>query len=103
MAQNEFFLYAAAEADIETIAQYLTAEAGPRVARRNILRILRKLTVLAAYPGIGRSRPDLPYAPLSFAIPPWLVIYEAQPDGGIAVWRILHGRRDLPHLVRRPE
>jgi plasmid stabilization system protein ParE len=102
MARDQVSLSSRARADLADIRAYLEQEASARIAERQLRRITGKLKNLATFPGLGRVRSDWPFAPLSFAVPPWVVVYEPLPEGGIAVWRILHGSRDLPPLVKKP-
>ncbi|MCC6920556.1 MAG: type II toxin-antitoxin system RelE/ParE family toxin [Alphaproteobacteria bacterium] len=97
------FLHDEADADLAAIEDYLTVEAGSRIAGRSLNRIVEKPQTLALFPSLGRIREDLAGSPRSFAVAPWIVFYEALPNGdGIAVWHILHGRRDLPATIRAP-
>lgn len=99
MANNLVVLSLEAEADLADIAAYLTSEAGARIAERQLARILDKLHLLAEFPRIGRVRSEMDSLLRAFVIAPWIVLYELLPDdGGIAVWRVVHGRRDLTAL-----
>jgi plasmid stabilization system protein ParE len=52
-------------------------------------------------PRIGRARDDLDGKPRTFAVWPWVIVYEPLRRGrGIIVWRIIDGRRDLPRHIR---
>jgi len=81
----------------------VAADSGIDRAELILRRIESTLAALADWPGIGRRRDDLDGTPRGFAVPPWLIIYEAQPqDCGIFVWRIVDGRRDLTDLIHPP-
>jgi toxin ParE1/3/4 len=63
--------------------------------------------LLSRHPGAGASRyayeldiPGLRSWPLRRF--PYLIFYMEQADH-IDVWRVLHGRRDIPALMREPE
>jgi plasmid stabilization system protein ParE len=63
-------------------------------------RIEQTIGLVATMPRIGRVRHDLDGQPHTFAIWPWLIVYEPLPTGnGIVVWRVIDGRRDLPEEV----
>jgi len=61
------------------------------------------MDVLAGAPQIGRERAEFTGKPRSFAVRPYVIFYQPLPDGGgILVWRIIHGARNLIPLVRPP-
>jgi plasmid stabilization system protein ParE len=64
-------------------------------------RIHGTIETVATMPGKGRVRHDLPGEPQSFAIYPWLVLYQPLPErDGIIVLRVIDGRRDVPRRIR---
>jgi toxin ParE1/3/4 len=88
-----------AQRDVRAAVGHYFREAGPEIA----LAFIDALQALAAHPGLGSPR----YA-LELALPglrslatkgfPYLVFYIDR-DDGIDVWRVLHGRRDIPPRI----
>ncbi len=93
-----------AHQDLLDIWAYIAVENAPAIADTVLARIHGALDVLAFAPGIGRERSEFPGMPRSFVVRPYVIFYEPLPGGdGILVWRIIHGARDLPRLVRPPD
>ena len=89
-----------AERDLSELFDYIAADSGNDRAEAVLRRIHQTLANLALFPRIGRVRDDLDGSPRTFAIWPWLIVYEPAEDGrGIIVWRIVDGRRDLPKVI----
>lgn len=89
--------------DLLDLFALVAEETGLERAELILHRIHEVLSALADWPGIGRRRDDMDGTPRSFAVPPWLIIYEAQPENrGVQVWRVVDGRRDVPALVHPP-
>lgn len=89
----------------EAIAHYLN-EAGERVALRFIDAVERAFTHIGRHPASGSPRyardlniPGLRSWPLGRF--PYLVFYVEREDH-VDVWRVLHGRRDIPAWLREP-
>ena len=96
-------LSTAADSDLETLYFTVATENGTERAELILRRIQATIAALADWPRIGRCRDNLDGTPRVFAIPPWIIVYEAQPNGdGIYVWRVVDGRRDLQNTVHRP-
>jgi plasmid stabilization system protein ParE len=96
-------LLEAAAADIDAIVDYLTREAGPRIALKYALDLDWQLELITDFPGIGSPRPELGPLCRSTLVSPYVVIYDhdASQDS-VAVLRVLHGRRNIaPNLIRR--
>jgi plasmid stabilization system protein ParE len=88
--------------DLDDIFDWSIRERGLAQAETNLKRIEETLERLADLPSMGRIRADLDGAPRSFAVWPWIVLYDpAAIGGGIVVWRVVDGRRDLPFVFRR--
>ena len=87
-----------AQGDLDDIKGYLLSEGGPRVARRVLDEIRRRLQFLAANPGAGHSRDDLTSEPVKFwPVFSYLIVYDpAMRPLGVA--RILHASRDIEAL-----
>ncbi|WP_304218706.1 type II toxin-antitoxin system RelE/ParE family toxin [Phenylobacterium aquaticum] len=82
-----------AEADLTDIWVSIAKDNGP-AADRVLLALMAAEDRLAAFPQLGRSRPDLPGQLRSWPVGAYLVFYRPM-EGGILVIRILHGARDL--------
>jgi plasmid stabilization system protein ParE len=91
-----------AERDLIDLFEYIANDSGVDRAELILRRIDHTLQNLAVWPRAGRIRLDLDGTPRVFALWPWLIVYEPRSDGGIVVWRILDGRRDLSRIVRPP-
>jgi toxin ParE1/3/4 len=89
--------------DIQDLFAFVAQESGTDRAELILRRIEATAQSLANWPGIGRIRQNMDGAPRAFSVGPWLIVYEALPSGeGIAVWRIIDGRRDLTDLIHPP-
>ena len=91
---------ARASQDIDDALNYYWTEAGETVALRFIDAVEAALRHLSAHPSSGSLRfayeldlPGLRAWPLHQF--PWLVFY-SETDQQVDVWRVLHGRRDIP-------
>ncbi|PWC79029.1 type II toxin-antitoxin system RelE/ParE family toxin [Azospirillum sp. TSH64] len=97
MARLEFT--AAAEGDLESIGDYI-AQDNPLAAIRMVLDIRDHCRKIASMPAIGRSRPELGTGLRSLSVSPYLILYRAENADRVIVIRIVHGARDLPHVMR---
>lgn len=89
----------AAERDLVELFDNIAIDAGVGRAEAVLRRIEKTMDTLSQFPLIGRVRRDLAEAPRVFTVWPWLVFYEPRRESdGIAVLRVLDGRRDLPNL-----
>ncbi len=92
-----------AEQDLDAIEEYVTQEAGARVARHVLKQIKDAVVFLSRTPGAGHSREDLTSAALKFwAVYSYQIIYRhtARP---IEIVRIVHGSRDMSRLLPQDE
>jgi plasmid stabilization system protein ParE len=90
-------------ADLDEISAYISKDRTPKIADAVIARIVGTMEVLVQAPRIGRIRPEFPDKPRGYTVRPHIIFYEPlDGDGGIGVWRVLHGARDLKTLVMRP-
>jgi toxin ParE1/3/4 len=90
----------------EAIAHYLS-EGGEGVALRFVDAVERAFTHIGRHPASGSPRyahelniPGLRSWPLGRF--PYLVFYVEREDH-VDVWRVLHGRRDIPAWLREPD
>lgn len=89
-----------ADADLAGLFALVAEDSGIERAELILRRINAAIAALADWPGIGRRHDDFADSPRLFAVPPWLIIYEAQSEGhGIFIWRVVDGRRDLPAII----
>ena len=99
MTPKPLRLRPAAIADLDAIADHYAEKAGPAVAERFAIAVERALGHVALHPGTGSPRygrdTDLPVRFWPLRRFPYLVFY-AEEDGAIDVWRVLHAHRDIP-------
>lgn len=88
-----------ASADVAEISWYLF-DLNPAAAYRFLDVLEETCALLADYPLIGRSRPELAKELRSYPIGNYLIFYTPASDG-IHIARILYGGRDLPPLFSR--
>jgi toxin ParE1/3/4 len=88
----------AAVADLDEIAARIT-EADPATAKRLLLRLHTKCSLLAKLPRLGRARDDIRPGIRHFPEGPFVIYYRVQPDG-IEVLRILRGARNAKRLLK---
>jgi plasmid stabilization system protein ParE len=90
-----------AESDL-ALFDWIARDSGLDRAEAVLRRIDETVELIATIPGIGRVRQDLDGGPRTFAVWPRVIVYEPLPAGpGIAVWRVIDGRRDLGETVRQ--
>jgi toxin ParE1/3/4 len=96
-------LRVAAERDVEDAMLYYRDEAGPETALEFLDALEAAITHLCDYPLIGSLRfafeleiPNLRSWTLSRF--PYLLFYVPD-DNRIDIWRVLHGRRDIPAFL----
>ena len=82
-----------AEDDIDAIV-YRIASDKPSAAIRWLDQLNEKMNTLADWPGIGVARDDLRAGYRSYPFGNYVIVYRPTGDG-IAVVRVLDGRRDL--------
>jgi toxin ParE1/3/4 len=100
MARPRIALSLAAERDLDALFDWIARDSGTDRAEAILRRIDETLELVATMPRIGRLRHDLDGGPRTFAIWPWVIVYEPLPPGdGIVVWRVVDGRQDLPRQV----
>jgi len=94
---------AKADADLDEIWDYLTREASPSIAEKQIRDVYRVVANLADWPRIGRERNDLRIGLRSVTSPPYIIFYRLR-DSRAEIVRVLHGRRDIGRiLANEPE
>ena len=102
MARQKIVLSLDAECDLDLLFDWIARDSGVDRAEAVLRRIDETLNSLADQPRIGRVRRDLDGEPRTFAVWPWVIVYEPLSAGqGIVVWRIMDGRRDLPRHIQR--
>lgn len=95
-AASRIVLSRQAELDLDRLFEWISRDSSIERAEAIFRRIDETLDLIAAMPRIGRIRRDLDGEPRTFALWPWVIIYEPRSAAeGVIVWRILDGRRDL--------
>jgi toxin ParE1/3/4 len=96
-----------ASRDVEDAIGYYLKEDAQQAALAFVDALEDAYVLLGQHPAIGASwyAAELQIPGLrSWALPgfPYVIFYVEQEDR-IGVWRVLHGRRDIPALVEEPE
>jgi toxin ParE1/3/4 len=87
-----------AQADLDEIWCYLAQESGNEAtADRWIERLVEKVRLVGANPGIGRARPDLADGCQSVSFRNYLIVYVKR-KSMVEIIRVLHGSRDIPNV-----
>ncbi len=90
-----------AREDLKEIGRYIARESQDRsVAFRFLDSIEQKLQLYATQPEMGERRPDLGRNVRHFPVGQYVVFYRPI-EAGIEILRVLHGRRDIPSILRR--
>jgi toxin ParE1/3/4 len=98
---------ALANQDVENAIAYYLKEGAQQAALAFVDALEDAYGILGRQPGIGTTRYaielDIPGL-RSWALPrfPYLIFYMERADH-IDVWRVLHGRRDIPALIEDPD
>jgi plasmid stabilization system protein ParE len=96
-------LSALARADLIDIWSYVADERSATTADRLLAGILERIDFAASTPRAARVRTEFQDRPRSLSHYPYVIFFEPLEDGdGIAVWRVLHGARQLGDLLTRP-
>jgi toxin ParE1/3/4 len=85
---------ALAESDRRRILNYLVDHAGYAIAERYNQHFRSVLSRIADFPDSGAPRPVLGASIRIAVVDPYVVIYNRTKDG-VAVIRIVHGKRDI--------
>jgi toxin ParE1/3/4 len=92
-----------AQEDLDAIWDYLASDASPEIADFVLARLFEAMQRAADDPFLYPARPEYRDNPRRINVFEYAIFYEPLPEGhGIFVWRVIHGRRDLPRHVRRP-
>lgn len=95
-----FVLAPQAAEDLVEIWSYIKEQSSLEVADRVESAIRDKFVFLAANPGVGHSRENLTDANVKFfPVYSYLIVYRTGPSP-LQIVAILHGRRDVEHLLR---
>lgn len=87
-----------ADADLESIWQYVARD-DPRAADRLEERLHAAMQMLAEFPGVGHTRPDVANPQYRFwTVLSYLIAYRADQDT-VTILRVLHGARDFRELL----
>jgi plasmid stabilization system protein ParE len=92
-----------ANVDLEDIWDGLADRASLEIADFVIARLFEGMRRAADDPLAFARRSEFSGGPRRINVFEYAIFYEPLPEGdGIFVWRIIHGRRNLTRLVRRP-
>jgi toxin ParE1/3/4 len=83
-----------ARRDLTSLYDYLEERAGARLAQSYIDRLDALFDLLADFPGIGASRPELGAMIRSTGLWPYVVLYHVS-DTSVHILRVVHGRRNI--------
>ncbi|MER8654174.1 type II toxin-antitoxin system RelE/ParE family toxin [Mesorhizobium sp. M0847] len=86
-----------ASQDLRDIWHTIAAD-NENAADRLLMRIFERLELAAQHPKMGSARPELSATARVLVEGRYIIIYEPQPDGVIAV-AIVHGMRDPDHWL----
>lgn len=101
MGKYEIELLPAAYSDLDEIFDYLVAD-NPQAAARMLDNIMHSLRRIENYPHSGAPLLDRSLIKFNFRmviVDPYIVFYRFI-DNKIFVYRILHGARNYPHLLK---
>ena len=90
---SRFKLSRQAEQDLEDIWTYVAQES-EQAADALIDAIIRRFPKIGTFPEIGKRRDDVLEGLRSFPVKSYVLFYRMT-EGGIEIFRILHGRRDI--------
>lgn len=93
---QNFRLSTAAESDLTDIWTY-RSESGEERADELTERLVKQFTMLATFPEVGRSRPEIREGLRSFVAEHHVIFYRLI-DQGIEVVRVLYGTRDIENI-----
>jgi toxin ParE1/3/4 len=85
-----------AEADLQEIWLYL-AQRNEQAADRLIASVSQQFETLAAFPGLGQRSEDLAQGLRGSPVGRYVIFYRPF-EGGIEVFRVVHGARDIKSL-----
>ncbi len=89
--------------DLFDIWRQIEIEAGVQMADAVVARLVEAIDRAADRPLAYRQRQELRGSPRRLNVFRYAIFFEVLPDGdGIFVWRVVHGARDLRHILQRP-
>ena len=100
---KRYRLAPAARDDLKHISHYIAVEReSPQGAKRLRERFLDSFRLLAKNPLIGQACPEFGENMRIWPVGNYVVLYVPR-DNGIDIVQVVHGARDLPAVVRKPE
>lgn len=87
-----------AQADLEAILEELD-EKSPKAANRIAAAVDKKCEALGRFPEMGRAREEIIPGLRSTLVGKYVLFYRIRGEV-VEVLRVLHGRRDLPRIMR---
>jgi toxin ParE1/3/4 len=88
-----------AKNDVLAVWEHIAVDK-PVAADRLVQKLIVQCKSLAENPGIGKMRNELRSGLRSYPVGNYVILYHAIEDG-IAIFRIVHGARDLEDLLER--
>ena len=89
-----------ADTDLAAIWDYV-ARNNQRAADRVENDLHSAMQMLAEYPGIGHTRPDVPPSYRFWRVYSFLIVYRIEVDALVVV-RVIHGSREIRRHLRSP-
>lgn len=100
---KRYRLAPAARDDLKRISHYIAIEReSPQGAKRLRELFFDSFRLLAQNPLIGQACPEFGENMRMWPVGNYVVLYVPQ-DNGIDIVQVVHGARDLPGVVRKPE
>ena len=87
-----------ADADLDAIWDYIARD-NQRAADRVEDDLHSAMRMLAEYPGIGHTRPDVPSGYRFWRVYSFLIVYRIDGDALVVV-RVIHGSREIRRQLR---
>ena len=94
---GDYYLDFQAQRDLRDILEFIS-DHSILAAERTRDRLENTFLGLAANPYLGQERPELEAGLRSFPVNPYTIIYRPL-DGGVIIVRVIHGSRDITHLI----
>ncbi len=96
-----------AEDDLDRACDHYLVEAGPDIAEAFLIEFERVTNLISRSPGLGSPRSGFEYdlsgvRSWSMKKFPYMIFY-IETDHSIDVWRVLHGKMDIPTVLVDPE
>ena len=89
-----------AEAELDEIWWYIAEQSGSVEAARSVVAsITERVSLLATFPHLGRTRDDLRPGLRGFTVGDYVILYRIEGED-VLILHVIHGRRDIAALFR---